>query len=136
MARGFLRTLSSLHVNLRLWLGLLAIKVGVYLLTSVPQDQIVLAEQTASAEQIASAERAARGCAYVVWRVPGRADLTGVHTGGTRAWAFLEPKLGGVYSYAAGHRLRRVNSLDVGVELYRSEARVHGVSMHPTVHAH
>ena len=72
---------------------------------------------------------------YVIWKIPGRSHLVGVHSGGLRAWRALETELGR-YSYAQGHRLRKAQSLFDALALFESEAAKHGIADQPPVFDH
>ena len=69
--------------------------------------------------------------AYVVWRCPAAPDLVGIHSGAGRAWAAIEARIG-MYSYAAGHRLRRCSSLAEAEAAFHAQASVHQCNLPPT----
>ena len=72
-------------------------------------------------------QQASCGRWYAVWRPRG---LTGVH-GGPRAWAAIESRLGGRYSYRLGHRLRKKPTRPEAEQLYADEAAYHAVALTP-----
>ncbi len=71
---------------------------------------------------------------YVIWVVPGHPELTGIHVGGRDLWGrIIEQLPGHCYSYRAGMRLRRADSVEEGRRLFSAEAARHRVEHHPQV---
>ena len=66
--------------------------------------------------------------AYAVWWMRDHRHLEGVHTGGARAWSFIERHLGCGYSYSIC-RLRRFESAAAAHRGFAAEARKHGCAL-------
>lgn len=93
------------------------------------------AEECRGAPRFENGPAQHRGPHYVVWVVPGRPDLTGVHSGHS-AWANLSRQFPpGGYCYARGYRLRGWNesvvprrrlTQDEAFDLFENERSRHG----------
>ena len=72
---------------------------------------------------------------YVVWNIPGSPGATGVHSGGSVAWAFLRDRIGPVGdTLPRGVHLCRRDCIFHAILTYVSEAPKHKVRMTPPFH--
>ena len=70
---------------------------------------------------------------YVVWDVPGAADLRGLH-GGPSSWANLARQIpGGKYRTGRDHLRRAKEGFEQALEVYQNEAARHGAPLPPPV---
>ncbi len=69
---------------------------------------------------------------YVVWRVPGRGDLVGIHEAdGLEGWRALERRLPTGRYVTSGAALRRAAGRAEAIDLYASEAQRHRSPLPP-----